>query len=593
MEQIPGYKIIGMIGEGGMATVYKGLQVSLNRPVAIKLLKQKLIAHSTVLERFNRESLIIARLHNPHIIHVIDRGVTDEEMPYFVMEFNEGTDLESVINGESLDFNRKVDVVIQICKALAYAHKNGVIHRDIKPSNVLIDGDGNVQVLDFGIAQFYGDETADAKHTQFGSIMGTPEYMSPEQRTSSVTVTALSDLYSLGVLMYELFTGIKPIGRFQLPSEIDPAIPEALERIIMACLETDPDDRPGSADEVKDKLLKILQGAHLKTDQKTRASRGISDIKEKFALLDVIKEETHGAVYLYEDLSSNKLMVIKKRPSKSSGYLEAQVLTKLKHKNIANILGTSRNANAFIIVMEYLSGGSLKDRLARPYALEPFLMLAMQICEGLSFAHNNLVIHGDLRPSNILFTVTGQFKITDFGLNEHYVPPQGQINWYNPTQEPKSVQADILAAGTIFFQMMTGTVPEWIYGSLSLPSNFDQHPIELQAMLIRMLSADKKKRYNNFDDVIREIEGLLSSDFTMELPKEATTVIEEEEEPEITPAPQPVKPSVMRLLQGVFLVMLLIFAVLVYLTYTGDIYDCIAWVKGLWLRLTALISENF
>ena len=593
MEQIPGYKIISMIGEGGMATVYKGLQVSLNRPVAIKVLKKKLIARSTVLERFNRESLIIARLHNPHIIHVIDRGVTDEGMPYFVLEYIDGTDLESVIKAGDLDFNRKVELVIQICKALAYAHKNGVIHRDIKPSNVLIDGEGHVQVLDFGIAQFYGDDETDIKHTQIGSIMGTPEYMSPEQRTSSASVTALSDLYSLGVLMYELFTGTKPMGRFQLPSEIDANIPEVLQRMIMACLEADPDDRPASADEVKDHMLKILQGAHLKTDQKTRASSGISDVKEKFALLDVIKEETQGAVYLYEDRSNHKLMVIKKRPSRSTGYAEAKVLTKLRHQNIASILGTSKNAKAFIVVMEYLSGGSLKDRLVRPYEPDTFLQLARQICEGLSFAHENRVIHGNLRPTNILFTATGRPKITDFGLDEHYAPLQGQTNWYNPGREPKSIQTDILAAGAIFFQMMTGTPPEWIDGSITLPSTFEQYPIELQAMLIKMLSADKKNRYTRFKDVIKEVDSLMASGLTEETPTVVTTVIEEADEPEAPPMPEPVKPSVMRLLQRMFLVMILIFAALVYLTYTGDIYGYIYSIKGLWMTLTEQFKGFF
>jgi len=453
MEQIPGYRLIDRIGEGGMATVYKGLQLSLNRPVAIKILQKKLADHSTVLERFKRESLIIARLNNPNIIHVIDRGITEEGMPYFVMEYVEGIDLEYAMKAGDLDFNRKVDLVIQICKALSYAHKNGVIHRDIKPSNVLIDGEGNVQVLDFGIAQFYKNENKDFQRTLVGSIMGTPDYMSPEQQYSADKVTNLSDLYSLGVITYELFTGARPIGRFKLPCEIDSNIPEPLQDIIISCLEPDPADRPASADDIKDRLLKLLRGAHLKIDQKNRASQGIYDIKEKFALLDVIKEEHHGAVYLYEDRAHKNLMVIKKRPHKTSGFMEAKLLSSLRHKNIANILGTSKNDKAFIVVMEYLSGGSLKDRLVQSYKMDKFLILGRQICEGLSFAHRNKVIHGDLRPSNILFTNAGLAKITDFGLGEHYVPPLGKVNWYNPTGEPKSVKCDILAAGVIFYQI--------------------------------------------------------------------------------------------------------------------------------------------
>jgi len=590
MEQIPGYKLISKIGEGGMAIVYKGTQLSLNRPVAIKILQKKLADHSLVLERFNRESLIIARLHNPNIIHIIDRGITSEGMPYFVMEYVEGSDLEDAIRAGNLDFNRKVDIVVQTCKALAYAHKNGVIHRDIKPSNVLIDIEGNVQVLDFGIAQFYEDEETDFRHTHTGTIMGTLEFMSPEQRASADKVTALSDLYSLGVVMYELFTGVRPMGRFKLLSEIDPSIPALIDNLVLSCLETDPADRPASADEIKDQLLKLLRGAHLKKDQKNRASHGISDIKEKFALLDVIKEAPHGSVYLYEDRSNNKLMVIKKRPSRSSGYIEAKRLTSLKHKNIANVLGTSKNKNAFIVVMEYLSGGSLKDRLVQPYKMDKFLPIAKQICEGLTFAHENSVIHGDLRPSNILFTDTGSVKITDFGLDEHYVLPRGKANWYNPFGEPKSVQGDILSAGVIFYQMMTGAEPEWINDALTLPLSFDSFPIDLQALLIRMFSIDRKKRFSSFNEVISEIDNLMSIDIETEAPEADLTLFEEIESPE-TPSVEPVKPSVLRVLQALFFFLLLIFIALVYLTYTGDIYSYIAILKDLWNTMASWMTK--
>jgi len=582
MEQISGYKLINKIGEGGMAIVYRGLQVSLDRPVAIKILQKKLADQPTVLERFNRESFIIARLHNPNIIHIIDRGITSDGMPYFVMEYVEGTDLDHAIKAGNLDFSRKVDLVIQICKALSYAHKNGVIHRDIKPSNVLIDREGNVHVLDFGIAQFYENEDIDSRHTRVGTIMGTPDFMSPEQRTSASEVTALSDLYSLGVVMYELFTGARPIGRFALPSEIVPDIPQPIQDLIMSCLETDPADRPDSADEIKDQLLKLLRGAHLKADQKDRASQDISNIREKFALLDVIKEASQGSVYLYEDRSNNKLMVIKKRPRKSSGYEAAKRLTSLRHGNLADILGTSKNKNAFIVVMEYLSGGSLKDRLVQPYGMDEFLTLAKQICEGLAFAHSNNVIHGNLRPSNILFTNTGVVKITDFGLDEHYAPPEGTINWYNPAFEPKSIRADILAAGVIFYQMLTGSEPEWGDNSLSLSPTFDSAPIELQAMLIRMFSTDNKKRYTSFNEIIPEIVDIhVSDDTKAEDPDVDLTVLEEDEEPE-SPSPEPVRPSVLRLLQVIFLIMFLIFTALVYLTYTGAIYDYIAVLTDLW-----------
>ncbi|MDY6844386.1 MAG: protein kinase [Thermodesulfobacteriota bacterium] len=511
MEQIPGYQIINKIGEGGMAAVYKGVQISLNRLVAIKLLLKNMTDRSSAMERFNRESMIIARLNNPNIIHVIDRGFTTEGMPYFVMEYVEGTDLENAIKARSLDYNRKLDLIIQICKALSHAHKNGVVHRDIKPSNVIIDEDGNARVLDFGIAQFYEDENSDFRLTQTGTFMGTLEYMSPEQQHSAGNVTALSDLYSLGVVMYELFVGVKPTGRFQLPTEINPSIPEPLQEVIMNCLETDPSNRLASANEVKDRLLKLLKGAHLKTDQKNRAAQGISNIKEQFVLLDVIKDEPHGSVHLYEDRVNQNLLVIKKRPRDSTGFIEAKLLTSLRHKNIAEILGTSRNENFFIVVMEYLSGGNLQDRLFCSYQTDEFLVVAQQICEGLSFAHRNRIVHGNIRPSNFLFTDSGHVKITDFGLDEHYGDEEDRNNWYNPNCEPTSVQTDVLATGVIFYQMLTGSLPKWKGNSLSLDKSFKSLPPELQALVTAMVSTDTSKRYSSFEEVIADINAFSSS----------------------------------------------------------------------------------
>lgn len=508
MGDIAGYTLIDKIGEGGMATVYKGMQVSLNRPVAIKVLSKNLAQHPVLLERFSRESLIIARLTHPHIIHVIDRGLTDAGMPYFIMEFVEGTDLAAIIREGNPDFNRKLDLVIQVCKALSYAHKNGVIHRDIKPSNVLIDTDGNARVLDFGIAQFYAERSGDATRTQTGVIMGTLPYMSPEQQSGSDNVTALSDIYSLGALSYELFTGRKPLGRFKMPCEINPELPKVLEDVIISCLEPEPANRPASADEIKDRLLKMLQGAHLRSTQRERASQGIARIEDKFALLDVIKDNRYGAVYLYEDRLTNTLLIIKKQPSIGRGLTEAKLLTSLKHKNIVNILGASKDERNFIIVMEYISGGSLKDRLIRPFPVQDVLRIGMEICGGLAFAHRNRIIHGNIRPSNILFTESGQVKIADFGLDEHYGQEPGVQNWYRLEGEPPTPAGDVFAAGMILYQMMSGVLPEWEGGRLILHENPARYPFELQELVSRMVVRKLAGRESSFEQIMTELESI-------------------------------------------------------------------------------------
>ncbi len=424
------------------------------------------------------------------------------------MEYVEGTDLSVLIKKGGLNFNQKLNLCLQMCRAFSYAHKNGVIHRDIKPSNVLIDADGNVRILDFGIAQFYGDDTQDIEHTQAGTIMGTMPYMSPEQQYSAGDVTALSDQYSFGILMYELFTGEKPVGRFRLPSEIDPDFPEALENIIMRCVELEAERRFSSIDEVRELLLKMLRGAHLGSTQRQEASQALSSM-EGFALLDVVKEDEYGTVYLYENRQDHELLVIKKCSDNIAGFAEAKKLGQLKHKHIVNILGASKSEKTFIIVMEYLSGGSLKDRLIKPFDLDTFLQTTRQISVGLSFAHKNQIVHGNLRPSNILFSQSGRVKIADFGLEEHYPPERHMKNWYNLLNMPRSVRGDIFAAGVIFYQMLTGDLPKWYGRDLNPPEWFKKLPKPLQDLMANMLIGKRGPVDGNFEEIIKTLSGLI------------------------------------------------------------------------------------
>ncbi len=577
MEEINGYTIEGEIGEGGMAAVYKGTQISLDRPVAIKVLLKNLADNSFLLERFNRESIIIARLANPHIIHVIDRGITIQGMPYFVMEYVEGVDLQEAIKKDDLDFNRKLDLLVQICKALSYAHKNGVIHRDIKPSNVLIDSEGNARVLDFGIARFYGGSNGDAHQTRTDIVMGTLPYMSPEQQTATDQVTTLSDLYSFGVLAYELFSGCKPIGRFRLLSEIDPDFPSAVEDVIMRCLAPEPHNRPDSADEVKAVLLKLLGGAHLKAAQRERASLGSSKIEDKFSLLDVMREEKDSRVYLYQDRENRDLLVIKKRSSDSTGLTEAKLLTTLKHRNIINILGASKNDRFFIIVMEYLNGGSLKDRLLQPLPTQEALKTALEICNGLSFAHKNRIVHGNLRPGNIMFDEFGVVHLTDFGLDEHS-PALGDdvledtAYCYRLDGESSSPRGDIFATGVIIHQLLTGVLPEWDDVNLEPGEQFLSLSKELQDLLTRMIGDKRGSLDTNIAPIIKEIESLLgTSDKTMFL-DDKTSFLEEETEVETSVEQQPKKKSVFgRILLVLLLLMAINVGVVGYLVHTGEI----------------------
>jgi serine/threonine protein kinase len=501
--QLNGYSNLIKIGEGGMAHVFRGIQDSLRRPVAIKLLINDLISDDEARRRFELESYIIARLNHANIIHVIDRGFSTDNMPHFVMEFVEGIDLNTAAKIKQLDHAAKIDIIIQVLKALSYAHQNNVIHRDIKPDNILIDNNGNVKILDFGIAQFYDDQHNAAEKTVSGTVMGTYNYMSPEQRESADNVTEQSDLYSAGVLMYELFTGKLPAGRFPDPAELNPEVNPGLNALILKCLNQSPSARPRSAEELKNGLLAISQGAHLNTEKRLRAEQGITKIRSNFMLLDILREDKYGSVYLYQQKARGNLLIIKKKFNTSSGYEASNLLASLEHPHIVNTLGTSRNDRYFYLVQEYLSGGSLLDKLAFQLNWKDTLRIGSQICQALIFAHNNHIVHGHPRPTNILFTPEGDVKVTDFGLQDDLSDIEN-AHYYRLAGEERSQASDLYAVGIVLYQLFTGSLPKRDHDSVFvIRKQFSKLPEDIQQVISNMISTIPENRHR--DSLLRAV----------------------------------------------------------------------------------------
>ena len=502
--QIDGYSDLTKLATGGMATVYKARQISLDRTVAIKLLLAEFLWDDEAKSLFDQESLVIAQLNHPNIIHIIDRGLSDKGRPYFVMDYIQGKELGQIIQNVKLDFNAKLNLLIQICKGMAAAHNNGVIHRDIKPSNILIDTNEHVYILDFGIAWL-----ASNGHPE--NIVGTPDYMSPEQFSAPESVSHLSDFYSLGIIMYEMFTGSLPPGhRENLGQELH-KLPAGLSALILQCLQNKPSNRPDSADDIHLKLLSIIQGAHLNDTQKLEATSVFKNTDEKFVLLDVIKRDKYGSVFLFENKINKSLMVLKKRKNSFAGYQEAKSLHDLKHPNIVNIYGISKNSNAFTIAMEHLSGGSLQDRMARPYSLKQFIPIAKGVCSALKFSHDNEIAHGNLRPSNILFDDNKNVKLTDFGLAEHYTNNTIHNNWYQPKDQGcTSKTRDIYSSGAIFYHMLTGDLVQIKNKRIQGNTIFETFESDIQDFLRNLIEEDRPDHYHSFDQVITDIEKIIT-----------------------------------------------------------------------------------
>lgn len=259
-KQLGTYQIVEPLGEGGMASVFKAYQLGkLNRYVAIKILPKQLAQDSEFMGRFNREANVLAKLQHPRILPVFDYGEADG-YTYIVMPFLESGTLADLIHNKPLPLPQVRNFIVQIAEALDYAHAQGIVHRDIKPSNVLVDERGNCLLSDFGISKIL---EGTQQFTSSGSIIGTPAYMSPEQGRGD-TLDGRSDIYSLGIILYEMVTGRVPYKAetplavifkhvqdpLPPPSSINPAIPQAIEQVIYKALAKNPDDRFQTAGEM-------------------------------------------------------------------------------------------------------------------------------------------------------------------------------------------------------------------------------------------------------------------------------------------------------------------------------------------------------
>src|SRR4051794_36120149 len=269
------YELGQVLGRGGMAEVYLAMDTRLGRTVAVKTLRADLARDPSFQARFRREAQSAASLNHPAIVAVYDTGedyIDGVSIPYIVMEYVDGSTLRELLHsGRKLLPERSLEMTIGILQALEYSHRSGIVHRDIKPANVMLTRNGQVKVMDFGIARAMGD--SGMTMTQTSAVIGTAQYLSPEQAKGE-QVDARSDLYSTGCLLYELLTvrppfiGDSPVAvayqhvreEAQPPSAFDPEVTPSMDAIVLKALAKSPDDRYQSADEMRADIERALDG---------------------------------------------------------------------------------------------------------------------------------------------------------------------------------------------------------------------------------------------------------------------------------------------------------------------------------------------
>ncbi|HRX52991.1 MAG TPA: serine/threonine-protein kinase [Verrucomicrobiales bacterium] len=255
----PQYDILGLLGRGGMGSVYLARQNSLSRLVAIKVLSAELVASSPhFAERFRNEAKILAMLSHPGIVNVHDFGETSNGLFFIIMEYIEGTDVQQLLQHRGrLHSAETLNIIARVCDALIYAHSRGVIHLDIKPSNIMVAGNGTVKVADFGLAKI--------NHTPQGigltrerMSLGTPHFMAPEVLVNETNIDHRADLYSLGVTLYQMLTGKLPQGMFEMPSFLVPGIDPRYDGIVAKALREDRDVRYQNASDLRRDLDAVV-----------------------------------------------------------------------------------------------------------------------------------------------------------------------------------------------------------------------------------------------------------------------------------------------------------------------------------------------
>jgi serine/threonine protein kinase/Tol biopolymer transport system component len=574
------YKIMDEIGQGSVATVYLAKDTARNQVVALKIIHPEQAAEGQFLQRFQREVRLLQMLTSPQAVKVFDYG-EDEGLNFIVLEHVQGKTLARILEEGPLEVNRALDIAKQVALCLVDAHAKSIVHRDIRPANIMVTADEVVKVMDFGIA--WGAELSRLTVT---GVLGSPHYLSPEQAQGK-EVDARSDLYSLGVTLFEMLTGEKPYdaeGTMDIvlkhvsapvPSlrQFKEEIPLQVDELVGKCLAKKPEDRYQSAAE----FLEAIHGT-LRTIARREESVGIGmeanlagQTLGAYRIIEQIGRGGMATVYKAYEPALDRYVAIKILPQyfahdpdfATRFEREAKAVAKLNHPNILPIYSSGQEAGLTYIAMRFVEAGTLKEMLGQPLPLKTTADILGQIGRALDYAHQQGVVHRDVKPANVLMAEGKWALLTDFGL-ARMVESSVQLTktgvgvgtpaYMSPEQGQGikvDARTDIYSLGVVLYEMVTGKVPyeaetpmavvlKHITAPLPLPREVNPDlPEAVERVILKAMAKAPEDRYQTAGEMVEALEGAVAGVPMVERPPKPVPV---EKVPPVTvaePTPAP------------------------------------------------------
>ncbi len=578
------YRIDRFLGRGGMASVYLGTDTKLDKVVAIKVIDSRHQDNVSYARRFVQEAKSIAKWRHLRIVEIYDAG-EDEGIYYYVMEYINGADLRQVLKSHHeenrlMPHKNVIRIGNAFAEALDYIHSKGIIHRDVKPANIMLaqDNHQNKDSLELQIVELGEEQGKRIVLTDFGLAMdlaegderyvvSSPWYTAPEQSHRSGAAVPQSDIYSLGVILYEMLVGSVPFDDPSptsvaiqhltqpppVPSELNPALNTALDKVLLKALSKQVADRYQTGKALMEAMEHALRGISLQTDDLQGQQL------DEYRLGELLGKGGMARVYRASDVNLRRSVAIKVIDFPHRGdedyherfSREAQAIAQLEHPNIVRLYRYGEDGGLFYMAMQYIEGSDLHTRMSywrqkkEDFPYDEALRIVYGICNALDYAHEKGIIHRDVKPSNVMLDRSGHAYLTDFGLAMlANTETQGEIfgspSYIAPEQAMSSAnvvpQSDLYAVAVMLYEIFTGRLPFVNQNPLVLAmqhmSEKPKPPREikpsldpaLERVILKGMAKEPAQRYQTGAELAAALAGAIQIDMASQVMDVATVV---------------------------------------------------------------------